>query len=394
MAYDVCHPKLGAFDAADTHALSGHDGPRLAVEQHDWRDFDRREKITQWDDLAQRASEPNPFYESWQLLPALRALDEDNSVQLLALEVEGDLVGLLPMHEESHYYGRRIPHFRNWVHHNCFLGMPLIERGFERPFWRAVLDHCNQHTGSALFLHLAQMPATGAVHDALVDELQARGTAAATVLLEQRAMLSGIADAQAYFEAALSTKRRKELRRQHRRLSEQGEVTIERLDTYSDVAKWTREFLELEARGWKGEAGSALACDKRTRDIFTHTIAGAAARKRLERLALRLDGRPIAMLATFLTAPGAYSYKTTFDEDFASFSPGVLLQQENLAMLERADIQWVDSCAAEDHPMIDHIWHNRRAIAHHSIGIGGPLRRGLFSLLSRIETGKPARGIV
>ena len=60
------------------------------------------------------------------------------------------------------------------------------------------------------------------------------------------------------------------------------------------------------------------------------------------------------MLATFLTPPGAFSFKTTFDEAFARFSPGVLLQRENLELLARPSIEWTDSCADMDHPMIDH----------------------------------------
>ena len=79
------------------------------------------------------------------------------------------------------------------------------------------------------------------------------------------------------------------------------------------------------------------------------------------------------MLANFLTAPGAFSYKTAFDEDYARFSPGVLLQRENLALLERDGIDWVDSCAAQDHPMIDHFWRERRVIQRRSIGIAGGL---------------------
>ena len=91
------------------------------------------------------------------------------------------------------------------------------------------------------------------------------------------------------------------------------------------------------------------------------------------------------MLANFITAPGAYSYKTAFDERYARYSPGVLIQQENLALLDRADIAWCDSCAAADHPMIDHIWRERRSIGRVSIAIGGTLRRALFGGLVRAE---------
>jgi hypothetical protein len=46
------------------------------------------------------------------------------------------------------------------------------------------------------------------------------------------------------------------------------------------------------------------------------------------------------MLASFVCPPGAFSYKTAFDERYARFSPGVLLQCENLSLLARPEIDW------------------------------------------------------
>jgi hypothetical protein len=88
------------------------------------------------------------------------------------------------------------------------------------------------------------------------------------------------------------------------------------------------------------------------------------------------------MLANFLTPPMAFSY-TTFEASPAS--PGVLLQRDNLAMLNDPAIAMTDSCASADHPMIDHIWRERRAVGHVSIGIGGAVRRGLFGQVLRRE---------
>ena len=127
--------------------------------------------------------------------------------------------------------------------------------------------------------------------------------------------------------------------------------------------------------------------------MFKEVLSGAATRGRLERLTLSLDGEPIAMLVNFITPPGAYSYKTAFDERYARFSPGVLIQRENLALLDRAEITWCDSCAAADHPMIDHIWRERRAVGRLSIAIGGKLRRALFARLVRAELGRSPAGV-
>lgn len=369
------------------------DGPKIAFAAHRWQSFDRREAIAEWDALAQWAVEPNPFYESWYLLPSLKAFDPAGDVQLLVLTAGGQLAGLMPIKREARYYGHPVPHLRNWVHANCFLGQPLVAQGFERLFWREMLSWCDRQGGLSLFLHLAHCPLEGPLHLALQAELAQQARPAATVLSEERAMLQTDLLPEAYLEASLAGKKRKELRRQQRRLTEEGDLQIERLQDAVGVAEWVAEFLALEQRGWKGAAGSALACDTRTADLFGDALGGAARRGRLERLALRLDGRPIAMLANFLTPPGAFSYKTAFDEDYSRFSPGVLLQCENLSLLEQPGTAWVDSCASADHPMIDHFWRERRGIARHSLAIGGPLRRSLFSLLCRHETGASPGGI-
>ncbi|AKQ43402.2 hypothetical protein CP97_11260 [Aurantiacibacter atlanticus] len=369
-------------------------GTQAVFSACDWRDMSSVDRISEWDALAQIVAEPNPFFESWFMLPALDALDPQGSVTILKLEVDGRLFGLMPVKRENRYYGYPVPHLRNWVHDNCFLGTPLVARGFERMFWQHLFSWADRRPRMAAFLHLTQMPTTGPVHDALQTYLTPKDNArpAATVMLETRAMLSSTDTSEQYFDQALSTKKRKELRRQQRRLAEMGTLEVEKLDNADAIADWSQNFLALERRGWKGKSGSALACDIATQSLFCGALEGAAQRGRLQRFAMTLDGQPIAMLANFLTAPGAFSFKTAFDEDFARFSPGVLLQRENLAMLDRDDIIWTDSCAAQDHPMIDHFWRERRTIARHSIGIGGPVRRAIFAALARHETrgrGKP-----
>jgi CelD/BcsL family acetyltransferase involved in cellulose biosynthesis len=349
--------------------------------------------VARWDDLARRTADPNPFCESWFLLPSLHHLDPDDEVRLLALESDGQLCGIIPLRRYPSYYRYPLPHWRNWVHDNAFCGQPLVAPGFEAPFWRAVLDWVDAHAGQALFLHLTQMPAHGPVHAALKDTLAHESRAAATVHAEERAMLASTLSGEAYLEQAMPGKKRKELRRQQRRLAELGTLEVQRLAEPADVSGWAERFLTLERKGWKGKAGSALTCDAANAAIFAQVLAGAARRGRVECLSLLLDGRDIAMLASFVTPPGAYSFKTTFDEDFARFSPGVLLQCENLAMLARPEVAWTDSCAVQDHAMIDHIWRERRPMARHSIAIGGAARRKLFTLLSRRETGRAPGGI-
>lgn len=365
--------------------------PRLR--EMPWSDMDSPARIAGWDALAAAASEPNPFFESWYLLPSLRAFDPQGRVRLLVLEAAGMPLALMPVVQSRNYYGRPLPHWRNWTHANCFLGCPLVADGAELTFARKLLDWADETAGYNIFLHLAHLPLSGRWFEAIRDAVAEPARPAALVFKEERAMLASDLSPEAYWDAALSGKKRKEIRRQYKRLSEEGCVEFRRERNHAGLERWIEDFLTLEASGWKGAAGSALACSAQTSALFRDALNGAAALGRIERLSLMLDDKPIAMLVNFLSPPGCFSYKTAFDETYARFSPGVLLQRENLALLGDMQINWCDSCATADHPMIDHIWRERRAVGRVSIGIGGPARRALFRQIARLETGKPAGGM-
>jgi CelD/BcsL family acetyltransferase involved in cellulose biosynthesis len=372
--------------------VTGTAPPAVDLRACAWSDCTAAPFVAAWDALAQRASEPNPFYESWYLLASLSALDPAGSVRLLVCEAGGELVGLLPVAREARYYGRPLPHLASWSHANCFLGAPLVAAGREREFWRALLGWADREAGCGLFLHLAGMPLGGPLHRALDAVLAEQSRTAGLVHREERAMLQSAEAPEDYLAASLSAKKRKELRRQRTRLAELGEVDFTREQDDEGLEGWIDSFLELEQAGWKGRAGSALAAHPATAALLRDSLRGAAARGRLERLTLSLDGRAIAMLANFIAPPGMFSFKTAYDEDYARYSPGVLLQCENLQALARPEIAWSDSCAAADHPMIDHIWRERRAVGRISIAIGGKLRRAAFHTLLRFENGRSAKG--
>ena len=355
-----------------------------------WRDFG---DAAGWDALAPRAAEPNPFAERWCLEAGLAAFDPHNRVRLAAFAVDGQLAGIIPLARYWRYEQYPFPNLAAWRHANAFCGAPLVATGHEHGFWRELLAWADGDAGAALFLHLDQLPLDGPLYAALRDVCAADCRPAAVVQHTDRALLASGLSAQQYFDASLSGKKRKELRRQFARLSEIGEVRFERRHDAAGLDRWTNDFLALEGAGWKGREGSALACDPAKTAYFGRALAGAAAVGRLERLTLTLDGEPLAMLANFIAPPGAFSFKTAYDERYARFSPGVLLQRENLDLLARDDIAWADSCAAADHPMIERIWREKRRIVRLSVAIGGPPRRTIAATIFRAETRRPLEGL-
>lgn len=360
-----------------------------------WQDWTAPAALAQWRKLAEQATTPNPFFEPWYLIPAFEGLAPAGSVSLLTVHLGAELIGLMPLVTAARYGRWPLPHLSTWLHPNAFLGVPLVAAGSEALFWQAILTWADKASrlGQRLFLHLPAMPLEQPLTQALFDHAEETARRAALVMRQQRALLHSAQQPEAYFERALTGKKRKELRRQYARLSEQGELSFERQEGSAGVEEWIEAFLALERKGWKGAEGSAMACAEGTAALFRKALGNAAAEGKLERLSLNVDGRPIAMLANFLCPPGSFSYKTAFDEDFARFSPGVLLQRENLALLTRREVMWCDSCAAPDHPMIDSLWTERRPIGRISVAIGGPARRKAFDFLLSLELGRNPAGL-
>jgi CelD/BcsL family acetyltransferase involved in cellulose biosynthesis len=124
-------------------------------------------------------------------------------------------------------------------------------------------------------------------------------------------------------EAYLRTRRRgfgADLRRRSRRLAEHGTVTFgpAELD----------ELLALEATGWKARRGTAIAAHAATRAFYGAITAWAGARGTLRLLALRLDGRPLAVLLGVEDNGVHYLLKGGFDTAYARYSPGQLVLAE------------------------------------------------------------------
>jgi hypothetical protein len=196
-----------------------------------------------------------------------------------------------------------------------------------------------------------------------------------------RALLRPRNDGDAYLAAALSTGARKEYRRQRKRLGELGRLESVTLASNGDGEAWLEDFLRLEAAGWKGREHSALASNRVERAFFLQAARAALARGKLMMLALVLDGRPIAMKCNFLSSRGSFAFKIGYDENFASYSPGVQLELDNIQQVHRQQIQWMDSCAVPDHSMINRLWMDRRTIQTLLLSTGSFVGDALVSIL-------------
>lgn len=346
----------------------------------------------EWSALAAHASEPNAFAEPWFVAASLSHLSQA-PIRLAEVRDGETLIGVLPLVVEQGYGRVPVRFVQNWRHHHHFFGAPLVAAGRESDFWRALLTGLDGEGWAPGFLHLRDLTEDGPLHAALSAVAAELWRPTHIAYRETRALLQSALSPDEYYEQAVRKKKRKELARLRNRLAEEGPLGSRAFAPGDDLARWCDTFLELEGSGWKGREGSALNATPATEAFFRDALAGAEAEGRLQIVALELDARPIAMLVNFITPPGSFSFKTAFDERFARFSPGVLVQRDNLAILERDDVAWMDSCASENHPMIDSFWTERRTMIRVTVPLAGRRRRlSHFTARSLEDLAAAARG--
>jgi hypothetical protein len=125
-------------------------------------------------------------------------------------------------------------------------------------------------------------------------------------------------------EAALDAKFRQNLRRRRRRLSEKGQLEYRLVDPKDakalDVA--LADFFDLEASGWKGDGGTAIALKPELVGFYTQLARDAAKRGALALGLLSLDGKPVAGHFSMVHAGRHYLIKIGYDESLHEHSPG------------------------------------------------------------------------
>jgi CelD/BcsL family acetyltransferase involved in cellulose biosynthesis len=325
--------------------------------------------VAEWHRLAAGAVEANPFFDADFLIPAVRNLAPSGTKLVIVRSGEGKLLALAPV--KTHHLAVAVPTATVWAHDYGPVGAPLIDA--QSPEAAGALLRALTATGRvAVFPYL---PLGGEAATALVGAAIRAKMPIGLASQHERAMIQH-GEVEGDIRRSLPTKRRKEFARQMRRLGELGVVTIETVSGTAQVRAGFEEFLALEARGWKGKGGTALASSDATRLFATEIVSRLSAIDCCRISAIRVDDRAVAMLVTILSGTTAFSWKIAFDEEFARFSPGAQLMLEAAeALLGEEGIQRIDSLASQDHPMIDHLWRGRRTMGTLVVGPeGGKLR--------------------
>lgn len=340
------------------------DVPNLAAQRQEWQA------------LAQNALDPNPFYEPGFLIAAqahlakrpIRCLVVRDSTQNNAL------CALFPLERpilRDGLLGQVWSLYRN--PYSC-LATPLIRKDDAPDILTCALATLTSNGGPHRLL-LPILPEESGLLRLLRAHISPQGLH--PVQQQGRAIIASSLSVEEYQKAHWSKSTRSNLARKRKKLEELGVVEIRRIPGHhADAPALFEQFLALEAKSWKGQSGTALACHEHTRAFAHDALSGGEGSPQALLECLLLDDRPIAINLNLIAGRTGYTVKTAYDPDFAAFSPGTLLDAEapNLAcaggMLEK-----LDSCAAPGHP-IERLWAERETLSHVMLD----LKPGTFNL--------------
>ncbi len=248
------------------------------------------------------------------------------------------------------------------IHDLAYLGTPVIDAAFARPALAAMLDKVRDSPDLPRLIQASDL-SDGAFMADLLSVLAEAGMSATRIERRTRARLQGGVDPKTYWANSMSALRLQGMARKRRQLAKCGRLEFSVTGDPAAVAAGLEDFLALEASGWKGARGSALASHPDTAALTRAMVSGLAADGLARIHALRLDGRALAMWVVLHSGHAAFTWRTGYDEAYARFSPGVLvLEDTTAALLSDPEVAVTDSCNHRDQGFQAERWAGRHDV--------------------------------
>lgn len=329
-----------------------------------------------WRDLAQRSVEPNPFYEADFLVPASRHLRNGKKAQLLVAEAAGRFHACLPVRSIGLRMIVSPLVITSWRHLYGYLGTPLVAperavealscilttlRGGVSPRV-VVLELFGDDGPAAFYLRCAAGELGLAVHAHESGE---------------RAALRGPSEKADRPSASARRARRAKAQQWRRLCTDWGDPTV--IDHAADTDGPAR-FLAIEASGWKGKAGTALASRRGDAAFYREVTARFGASGRLCLYSLEAEGKTLAMQTSLRAGSTLFDWKVGYDERFARYGPGAQLQLRVPDKVWGDGVRCIDTCSdvGDNHQF--RLFPDRRRIATLIVHRDGRMKRPVLTL--------------
>lgn len=284
----------------------------------------------EWDELADRVGAEPWLRPGW--VASWRESFGTGPLELLALRVHGRLAAVAPLE-----HGRgRLRSTTNW-HTPGFRLLAEEEAGAE--------------LAAALFRRRVRQVSLRFVPDTDLETLASAARATGRTLLVRTIESSPFVALEGgwpAYESAFPRKPAAELRRRRRRLEEQGRLSVSVEDGRERLDALLEEGFRVEAAGWKGESGSAIASDPATRRFYVAVARWAASRGWLRLAFLRHDDRAIAFDYSLEWGSAHYLLKTGYEPEYRTFSPGLILRREMIRRSFEAGLSAYEFLGADE----------------------------------------------
>jgi len=349
----------------------------------------------QWATLAQSALEKNVFFEPAILLPALKHFSPKEIFFLLIWSNENSkskLIGFFPLIRQFSYRHIPVPYVSIWKHSHCFLTTPLVHKNYCAECLQTFFEWLDNPNERTKLLSLDGFYGRGPFYESLLNIITTEGYSREEMGSYKRSYLRCDSSSQTYFKTAFKEKSLNRLLKKKRTFEKQGNLTFQVFNREKDnICSWVDLFLALEESGWKGEEGSAMACNEEERTYFNEVIKNASDNSQLLMSRLSLNDEAAAMQCLLLSGNQAFIYKIAYNEKFKKYSPGAIIDLELIKhVLDETQIEGIDSCTLPG-SSFDKIFKDEKVIRSWAISNGQLSSR---SVISAIPYLRKARALV
>lgn len=347
-----------------------------------------------WDNLSENAAVENPYYARPYARALLRHLEPARDVEALCAFMGGHLVGLLPFETSRRRWVGLGKVNLAWTTPYTMSTVPLIHRSHQEAVIPALAEAMRTLVPESPFWLFSDLPTEPNPVADLLSSIEGRGGRLENLASYERPALSKGQDFETHMRTHVSKNRRKGLNRNRRRLEELGSVRFTNSNSGLELAHAVEAFLEIEASGWKGRAGTALDCAPETRAFGLSAFGPRAGRSICRADCLWLDGTVIAVSLSLQSGRTAHTLKAAYDESYRAYAPGLLLEQE--IMRDFLDGNWadhLDSATGPGHPL-EGLWGDRMKVSDVLL-CAAPISAARFARWRQIErTKREARNVL
>ena len=278
-----------------------------------------------WNRLVSEAGFTHPFLTHEWVRTWWESFGTGSRLQVVTVRRDGMLVGIAPLIErQRRLYGLRVRCLELMSNEHTPRADLILAAERRAEACRAIWLHLSARRSGWDILRLAQLPDDSS-NLAEMGCLAGRDGFLTGLWPSSQSPFLAVRGSWERYMKGLDAKYRSNLRNRMRRLEAHGAVSIETVEGGERLNGAMEEALRLEAAGWKGRAGSAIASCEQTRLFYT-TLARRAARSGWLRLQFLVAGdRRIAVHLSLLFGDRQFLLKPGYDPEYSGCSPGSLL---------------------------------------------------------------------